>query len=182
MLLQCKDRLVQLTPRRRAATALFSLCALLPCTRPFHPELPTLAALPAGLLPPAASCSAAAAAAFGTPWQPAMWLGTDILMGMRQPIGTCGHVQVIAIDEAQFFGDLVEFCAAAADEEAKHLIVAGLDGDFQRRRFGQVRGSGAGLPLSRVRGCGAGAAAEQSMRLWGGGCRREGCSRTHRMP
>lgn len=49
------------------------------------------------------------------------------------------HVQVIAIDEAQFFGDLVEFCAAAADDDAKHVIVAGLDGDFQRRRFGQVR-------------------------------------------
>ncbi|GAB4814074.1 hypothetical protein N2152v2_001120 [Parachlorella kessleri] len=46
--------------------------------------------------------------------------------------------QVIAIDEAQFFGDLVDFCAAAADHEAKHVIVAGLDGDFQRRRFGQI--------------------------------------------
>ena len=52
---------------------------------------------------------------------------------------TFTSVQVIAIDEAQFFGDLVEFCAAAADHEAKHVIVAGLDGDFQRRRFGQVR-------------------------------------------
>jgi hypothetical protein len=56
--------------------------------------------------------------------------------------------QVIAIDEAQFFGDLVEFCAAAADEEAKHVIVAGLDGDFQRRRFGQVRARGPRFALS----------------------------------
>ncbi|PSC71863.1 Thymidine kinase [Micractinium conductrix] len=46
--------------------------------------------------------------------------------------------QVIAVDEAQFFPDLREFCAHAADHEHKRLILAGLDGDFQRQRFGQV--------------------------------------------
>lgn len=45
---------------------------------------------------------------------------------------------VIAIDEAQFFQDLVSFCRVAADEDGKHVIVAGLDGDFMRRKFGQV--------------------------------------------
>lgn len=45
---------------------------------------------------------------------------------------------MIAIDEAQFFSDLLDFCSTAADEDAKHVIVAGLDGDFQRRRFGQI--------------------------------------------
>jgi thymidine kinase len=45
---------------------------------------------------------------------------------------------VIAVDEAQFFTDLLEFCTAAADGEAKRVILAGLDGDFRRRRFGQV--------------------------------------------
>lgn len=45
---------------------------------------------------------------------------------------------VIAVDEAQFFADVVEFCAAAADTDGKRVILAGLDGDFQRRRFGHV--------------------------------------------
>ena len=45
---------------------------------------------------------------------------------------------VIAIDEAQFFSDLIQFCTNAADEDHKHVIIAGLDGDFLRNRFGQV--------------------------------------------
>lgn len=46
---------------------------------------------------------------------------------------------VIAIDEAQFFGsELVEFCTRAADEHHKHVIVAGLDGDFMRNKFGFI--------------------------------------------
>jgi len=47
-------------------------------------------------------------------------------------------VQVIAIDEAQFFNDLAEFCISAADHDAKRVVLAGLDGDFMRRKFGQV--------------------------------------------
>ncbi|KAI3431353.1 hypothetical protein D9Q98_004411 [Chlorella vulgaris] len=46
--------------------------------------------------------------------------------------------QVIAVDEAQFFPDLQEFCTHAADHEHKRVVLAGLDGDFQRQRFGQV--------------------------------------------
>lgn len=46
---------------------------------------------------------------------------------------------VVAIDEAQFFGrDLVEFCTKAAEEDQKRVIVAGLDGDFTRCRFGYI--------------------------------------------
>ena len=45
---------------------------------------------------------------------------------------------MIAIDEAQFFPDLLDFCTSAADEDSKRVIVAGLDGDFQREKFGQV--------------------------------------------
>lgn len=47
-------------------------------------------------------------------------------------------LQVIVIDEAQFFPDLQEFCCKAADEDDKSVIVAGLNGDFRRQRFGQV--------------------------------------------
>ncbi|KAJ7548797.1 hypothetical protein O6H91_07G027900 [Diphasiastrum complanatum] len=48
------------------------------------------------------------------------------------------EVEVIGIDEAQFFEDLVGFCKAAADVDGKTVIVAGLDGDFLRRKFGSA--------------------------------------------
>ena len=52
--------------------------------------------------------------------------------------GPYAAAQVIAVDEAQFFPDLVDFAARAADEDGKAVLLAGLDGDFRRRRFGQV--------------------------------------------
>lgn len=48
--------------------------------------------------------------------------------------------QSIAIDEAQFFSDLVEFCKQAADRDGKTVYVAGLDGDFNRLPFTARRG------------------------------------------
>lgn len=42
------------------------------------------------------------------------------------------QMEVIGIDEAQFFDDLLEFCQSAADLDNKTVIVAGLDGDFLR--------------------------------------------------
>ncbi|MCO5547776.1 hypothetical protein L7F22_001228 [Adiantum nelumboides] len=47
-------------------------------------------------------------------------------------------LDVIGIDEAQFLKDLCSFCQIAADYEGKTLIVAGLDGDFQRNKFGSI--------------------------------------------
>ncbi|CAN6926651.1 hypothetical protein YC2023_013224 [Brassica napus] len=47
-------------------------------------------------------------------------------------------LDVIGVDEAQFFGDLYEFCCKVADDDGKTLIVAGLDGDYLRRSFGAV--------------------------------------------
>ncbi|GLT74562.1 hypothetical protein SLA2020_463500 [Shorea laevis] len=47
-------------------------------------------------------------------------------------------LDVIGIDEAQFFEDLYDFCCKAADEDGKTVIVAGLDGDYMRRSFGSV--------------------------------------------
>ncbi|XP_008776173.1 thymidine kinase-like [Phoenix dactylifera] len=47
-------------------------------------------------------------------------------------------LDVIGIDEAQFFEDLYDFCCRAADHDGKTVIVAGLDGDYLRRRFGSV--------------------------------------------
>jgi thymidine kinase len=44
---------------------------------------------------------------------------------------------VVAIDGAQFFPDRVEFCAALVMRR-KRVLVAGLDGTFQRQPFGRV--------------------------------------------
>ena len=45
---------------------------------------------------------------------------------------------VICIDEAQFFEDLYDFVRYAVDHDEKHVIVAGLDGNFKREPFKQV--------------------------------------------
>lgn len=44
----------------------------------------------------------------------------------------CMQLDVIGIDEAQFFGDLYDFCRNAADHDGKTVVVAGLDGDYLR--------------------------------------------------
>lgn len=48
------------------------------------------------------------------------------------------HVDVIAIDESQFFADLAEFVHYAVDMHHKHVIVAGLSGDYKRHSFGKI--------------------------------------------
>lgn len=44
---------------------------------------------------------------------------------------------VLAVDEAQFFTGLREFVIEALSM-GKHVIVAGLDGDFQQKKFGEI--------------------------------------------
>nr|XP_045015065.1 thymidine kinase, cytosolic isoform X2 [Jaculus jaculus] len=46
-------------------------------------------------------------------------------------------VAVIGIDEGQFFPDIVDFCEAMANA-GKTVIVAALDGTFQRKAFGSI--------------------------------------------
>ncbi|KAL5769300.1 hypothetical protein ACOSP7_015851 [Xanthoceras sorbifolium] len=62
------------------------------------------------------------------------------LSSFRQKFGPDAYDQldVIGIDEAQFFGDLYDFCREAADHDGKTVVVAGLDGDYLRRSFGSV--------------------------------------------
>lgn len=78
-----------------------------------------------------------------------VWFKSWQLAGMEPACATCWQLtsdvsscpmlfQVLAIDEAQFFPDLVEFCRSAVDDEGKHVIVAGLSGDFKRQRFGDL--------------------------------------------
>ena len=49
------------------------------------------------------------------------------------------EVDVIGIDEGQFFPDLIEFCDKAACH-GKVVVVAALDGTFERKEFGQIGG------------------------------------------
>ncbi|XP_015938045.1 thymidine kinase a [Arachis duranensis] len=62
------------------------------------------------------------------------------LMSFQEKYGHDAYrkLDVIGIDEAQFFEDLYEFCCKAADEDGKIVIVAGLDGDYLRKSFGSV--------------------------------------------
>ncbi|KAJ0082932.1 hypothetical protein Patl1_09699 [Pistacia atlantica] len=62
------------------------------------------------------------------------------LSSFRQKFGSDAYdkLDVIGIDEAQFFEDLYDFCSEAADHDGKTVIVAGLDGDYLRRSFGSV--------------------------------------------
>lgn len=62
------------------------------------------------------------------------------LSSFKQKFGANAYdrLDVIGIDEAQFFDDLYEFCCEVADLDGKILVVAGLDGDYMRRTFGSV--------------------------------------------
>ncbi|XP_057792948.1 LOW QUALITY PROTEIN: thymidine kinase a [Salvia miltiorrhiza] len=62
------------------------------------------------------------------------------LLSFKREIGAEAYqkLDVIGIDEAQFFGDLYDFCCEAADLDGKTVVVAGLDGDYLRRSFGSV--------------------------------------------
>jgi thymidine kinase len=44
---------------------------------------------------------------------------------------------VLAIDEAQFFPDLYSY-VLYAEQKNKHIIISGLDGDYNRKPFGDI--------------------------------------------
>lgn len=48
------------------------------------------------------------------------------------------EAQLVMIDEAQFFGDLYDFVLKAVDIDEKHVICVGLDGDSDRKPFGDL--------------------------------------------
>ncbi|KAL7253819.1 hypothetical protein ACSBR1_008207 [Camellia fascicularis] len=61
------------------------------------------------------------------------WALPDLL-SFRQKFGDEAYAKldVIGIDEAQFFGDLYDFCRKVADHDGKTVIVVGLDRDYLR--------------------------------------------------
>lgn len=44
----------------------------------------------------------------------------------------------IFIDEAQFFKELKDFVLEAVESDNKNVVLTGLDGDYQRKPFGQI--------------------------------------------
>ena len=46
--------------------------------------------------------------------------------------------QIILINEGQFFCDLKRYVIEWCEKYKKHIVVAGLDGDFRREKFGQM--------------------------------------------
>lgn len=62
-------------------------------------------------------------------------LKIDSLMSV---VESCKAYDIIVIDEGQFFPDLKAFCLVMSETCKKKVIVAGLNGDFQRNPFGQI--------------------------------------------
>lgn len=48
------------------------------------------------------------------------------------------YANVVIVDEGQFFNDLVEFSKKAVEQDDKTLIIAALDGNFNRQPFQNV--------------------------------------------
>jgi thymidine kinase len=48
------------------------------------------------------------------------------------------RAKLIIIEEAQFYEDLVLFVKWAVETAKKDVVVVGLDGDYERKAFGQV--------------------------------------------
>ena len=48
------------------------------------------------------------------------------------------NAKVVIIEEGQFYDDLVPFVIKCVETHGKHVIVAGLDGDAQRKPFGHL--------------------------------------------
>ncbi|KAL0445453.1 UNVERIFIED_CONTAM: Thymidine kinase [Sesamum latifolium] len=71
------------------------------------------------------------------------WPLSDLL-SFKHKLGADAYhkLDVIGIDEAQFFGDLYDFCCEAADLDGKTVVVAGLDARCElcgRRAFFTLR-------------------------------------------
>jgi thymidine kinase len=51
---------------------------------------------------------------------------------------TYQKAKLIVLEESQFFPDLLAFVKSAVDRDGKHVVAVGLDGDSERRPFGQM--------------------------------------------
>lgn len=53
-------------------------------------------------------------------------------------IDKCANVDIVGVDEAQFFPEIVEFVDEVVEQKGKHVIVAALDGTYEGKPFGRV--------------------------------------------
>ena len=64
-------------------------------------------------------------------------ISTEHLMSLTDT-DVYANSQVVFIEEGQFFKDLYAFVKKAVDDDKKHVVVCGLDGDFKREPIGQI--------------------------------------------
>lgn len=64
-------------------------------------------------------------------------VSTTLLMDMKTN-DKYKAAKCVIIEEAQFFPDLKDFVLTAVEVDGKQVVCAGLDGDSQRRPFGQI--------------------------------------------
>jgi thymidine kinase len=64
-------------------------------------------------------------------------LGVSVLKGVCERADYIA-ARLIVIEEGQFFPDLYEFVIHAVEKDGKDVIVVGLDGDSDRKPFGQM--------------------------------------------
>ncbi len=59
---------------------------------------------------------------------------------LEEAIGTdrYNEAKLVVVEEAQFFPDLYAFVLKAVEEHNKEVVVVGLDGDSDRKPFGQI--------------------------------------------
>jgi thymidine kinase len=59
---------------------------------------------------------------------------------LAEVLGTDAYTdaRLIVVEEAQFFPDLLNFVKKAVDEDKKEVVVVGLDGDSDRKPFGEI--------------------------------------------
>lgn len=68
-------------------------------------------------------------------------LNTKIDFLSCRKLGECKVIpqyDVVGIDECQFFDDLKEVVETLVEKNGMHVIIAGLNGDHKRNKFGQI--------------------------------------------
>jgi thymidine kinase len=63
--------------------------------------------------------------------------GATVLKGLEQR-SEYAQARLVIIEEGQFFTDLYDFVVRAVEEDGKDVVVVGLDGDSDRKPFGDI--------------------------------------------
>jgi len=69
---------------------------------------------------------------------PCISLHTISEIWKTQPTHAIHSAEIILINEGQFFDDLADCVLDMVENKKKRVYICGLDGDFQRKKFGQI--------------------------------------------